>query len=163
MYSRHCPNYSTTFQADWNHHVPMNRSRVRLKNTYDCRFCLKNYLAYMRYENKEGLTVEFQSRHRILKWTLSLKTSMTQTQKEPIACKNFPVDFELEKLRLSVINFALSAFNNSFTYEKLDHVVQLTQMCSQSQTCNRVCCKNVEERRCRYFFCTRKQYGYRKV
>ena len=68
------------------------------------------------------------------------------------SCNHFLVDSEPEKGRHCVFNFAMSSFNNSFLYKKLDHVFNQLKCAAKVNLAFGFVLKKFEDGTCRYFY-----------
>ena len=68
------------------------------------------------------------------------------------ACQHFLVDSELEKGRHRVLNFAMSTFDNSLIFKKLDLVFNGLKCAAKVNLAFGFVLKNFEDGSCRFFY-----------
>ena len=152
LYCAMCTNSSTKSRDDLNYHIAKKHATLLLKNTHKCKICfieISDFYALRQHKtSKHGLqmeSAEFDESNFLEDDDADVKEKLQE-------CQLFLVNYELEKGRHRVFNFAMSTFDISLDNKRLDLVFNGLKCAAKVNLAFGFVLKNVEDGSCRYFY-----------
>ena len=155
LYCIHCPKFSTKSQSDLNHHFAKNHSAPKLDVTFICKLCYQEFPGFyalpQQRNTQHGMQIGSRTRDVNLEHIVGDVEDHT-LREELRSCQHFLVDFELERARHKVFNYAVEALNEKIVNEKLDHFFNNLKCAAKVKLAFGFISKNIENGGFRYFY-----------
>ena len=151
LYCANCPNSSTKSRDDLYYHIAKEHATLRVKITYKCKFCFKEFYGFhaLRQHTTNEHGIQMKSAENDVNNHLEDDNA---DLKELQACQHFLVDSEFEKGRDGVSIFTMSNFDNFLNNKKLDLVFKGLTCAAKVYLAFVFVLKNVEDGSCRHFY-----------
>ena len=151
LYCANCPNFSTKSRGDLNYHIAKKHATPPFKNLHKCIICLKEFSGFYALRQHKRSEHGLQMKSAELDVSNLLEDDDADLKEEFQACQHFFIDSELEKGRHRVFNFAMSTFDNSLIFKKLDLVFNGLKCAAKVNLAFGFALKNFEDGSCRFF------------
>ena len=124
LFCTQCPNFSTKSQDDFNYHIAKKHSAPNLDVTFKCKLCFQEFPGFyaLRQHRNTQHTMQIGSGTKGVEVEHIVGDVDDHKLREQLrSCQHFLVDWELEKARHKVLNYAVETLNETIVNEKLDH------------------------------------------
>ena len=153
-----CSDFSALSRADLNYHIAKKHSASQPRMTHSSvqsRMLQKSFHSF--YSLRQHKIQHKDLRRKELQ-ELTLQTvkinnlNNKNLQDEILLGKRFPVDSEIEKMRLKVFNYAIETISTKNVEKKLDHVFRELNSAAKTNLAYGFIFKNIEVRSFWYFY-----------
>ena len=155
LYCPKCPNFSTKSRDDLIYHIAKQYSAAAPSITYKCKLChadFPGFFALLQHKNiQHGTQIGFGASNIDVEDIVG-DVDDQSLREELQSCRNFLVDFEKQKGRHSVFNFAVNKHTAQVIEEKLDRVLDKLKCEAKLNLALGFILKNIEGGKFRYFF-----------
>ena len=131
LFCTHCPNFSTKSQNDLNYHTAKKHSAPKFDITFNCKLCYQEFpgfYALRQHRNTQhGMQIGSGTRDVDVEHRVG-DVEDHRFREELRSCQHSLVDFELERARHKVFNYAVETLNETIVNGKLDHFFQQIEM-----------------------------------
>ena len=155
LYCTQCPNFFTKSREDLNYHIAKQHSAASPSKTYKCKLCyaeFPGFYALRQHKNTQhGEQIGFGASNIDVE-DLVGDVDDQSLREELQSCRHFLVDFEIQKGRHSVFNFAVNNLTAQVIEEKLDRVLDKLKCVAKLNLALGFILKNIEDGKFRYFY-----------
>ena len=147
-YCTQCPNSSTKSRNDLNYHVAKKHSAPKLDVTFKCKLCYQEFpgLYALRQHRNTQHAMQIGSRTRDVDVEQIVGDVEDHRLKEELhSCQHFLVDWELERARHKVFNYAVETLIETIVNEKLDHFFNNLKCAAKVNLAFGFILKNIED------------------
>ena len=118
LYCTQCPYFSTKSQNYLNYYIAMKHTAPKLDITFKCKICYQEFPGFyalrQRRNTQHGIQIGSVTRHVDVG-----DVADHRLRAELHSCQHFLEDFQMERARHKVINYAMETLNKTIVNEKL--------------------------------------------
>ena len=148
LYCTQCPNFSTKSRDDLNYHFAKQHSAAGPSITYKCKLChaeFPGFSALRQHINiQHGTQIGFGTSNIDVE-DIAGDVDDQSLREKLQSCRHFPVDFEIQKGKHSVFNFAVNNLTAQVMEEKLDRVLDKLKCVAKLNLALGFFLKNIED------------------
>ena len=121
-YCTECPNFSTKFQNDPNHHIAKKHSASKFDVTFKCKLCFQDFTGFyalrQHRNTQHGMQIGSGTRNVDVEHIVG-DVEDHRLREKLRSCHHFLVDSELERVRHKVINYTVETLNEQSSTRNL--------------------------------------------
>ena len=154
LYCTQYPNFSTKSQMDLKYPFAKKHSAPKPDVTFKCKLCYQEFPGFYALRQHEttqhGMQIGSGTRDVDVEHIVG-DVEDHRLREDMRSCRHFSVDFELERTRHNVFNYAVETLNETIMNEKLDHFFNNLKCAAKLNLAFGFILKNIEDGWFRYF------------
>ena len=153
VYCTQCPNFSTKSQNDLNYHIAKKHSVPKPDVTFKCKLCYREFPGFYAVRQHRNTQQAMRTRSGTTDAEHILGDAEDHRLREELrSCQHFLIDWELERARQKVFNYAVETLNETIVNEKLDHLFNNLKCVAKVNLAFAFILKHREDGGFRYFY-----------